>query len=169
MTVGREIMRVSEGLKGRCLCGSVRYQTGSPPLWVTVCHCRFCQRATGADRMVQPVFAREEFRFEGENPAVYSQPSEGSGKAIEVHFCARCGTKLALTFERWPNKIGVYAGTLDDPAAAAVAPEQTKHIFVAEAPPGTILPPGVKVYDHHAMGADGQPVQPHVHTRHFIT
>lgn len=41
---------------GRCLCGQVRYRMTAPPMRVTVCHCRFCQRATGGAYMVEPIF-----------------------------------------------------------------------------------------------------------------
>ena len=140
---------MASGIKGGCLCGQVRYETPGDPLWVTICHCRFCQRATGSDRMIQPVFERETFMLRGACPTVFTQPSDGSGKAINVHFCAECGTKLALTFERWPSKIGLYVGTLDDPALVAITPENSKHIFVSEAPTGTILPPGVKIFYRH--------------------
>ena len=46
---------------GRCLCGAVAYRVGDDPLRVTMCHCRFCQRATGGAYMVEPVFARSDF------------------------------------------------------------------------------------------------------------
>lgn len=157
------------GLTGRCLCGQVTYDTGTEPLWITICHCRFCQRATGSDRMIQPVFERRDFTFSGVSPTVYSQPSEGSGKAINVHFCPQCGTKLALTFERWPDKIGLYIGTLDDPAAVKIQPDNCKHIFVSEAQSGTILPPGVKVFDRHVADVDGTPVEPTIHLKPVTT
>ena len=127
---------MSSGCSGRCLCGNVSYNTGSDPLWVTVCYCRFCQRATGSDRMIEPIFERDSFTFSGENPSIYTLPSEGSGKDVNVHFCDRCGTKLALTFERWPDRIGIYVGTLDDPVSIMATPENSKHIFVSEPVPG---------------------------------
>ena len=133
---------MSTGFKGRCLCGKLSYQTGGDPLWIAICYCRFCQRATGSDRMIEPIFERSLFAFTGLSPAVYSLPSEGSGKDINVHFCTACGTKVALTFERWPDRIGIYAGTLDQPSSVAVTPENAMHIFVFEALPGTILPAG---------------------------
>lgn len=155
-------------MTGRCLCGRAGYDSGAAPLWVTICYCRFCQRATGSDRMIEPIFDRARFSFCGE-PAVYSLRSEGSGKQVQVHFCPDCGTKLALTFERWPDRIGIYAGTLDDPPSLAVTPENSKHIFVSEARPGTILPAGVPVYDRHAAEDDGTPVQPVTHHAPVLT
>lgn len=61
---------MSQGYEGRCLCGKVRYATGCEPLWVTICYCRFCQRATGSGRMVEPIFERAPFTFPKNNPTV---------------------------------------------------------------------------------------------------
>lgn len=155
---------MSTSQRGRCLCGGIEYDTGSQPLWVTVCYCRFCQRATGSDRMIEPIYERDTFAITKGQPTVFTLPSEGSGKDVHVHFCNRCGTKLALTFERWPDRLGIYIGTLDEPASIEPTPENSKHIFVCEARPGTILPPGFKTYDRHATENDGTALEPIIHT-----
>lgn len=147
---------------GRCLCGKVEYVTGGEPLWVTVCYCRFCQHATGSDRMIEPIFERAAFAFTGGSPSTYTLPSEGSGQDVTIHFCSDCGTKLALTFARWPDRLGVYSGTLDDPGAIPVTAENCKHIFTSEARPGTILPAGHKLFERHAVETDGSPIEPTV-------
>ena len=154
---------------GHCLCGAVAYDTGGDPLWTTICYCRFCQRATGSDRMIEPIFERDPFAFTKGAPAVYTLSSEGSGQDVHVHFCATCGTKLALTFARWPDRLGIYIGTLDDPAAIRPALGTSKHIFTSEARPGTILPPDVPTYARHATEPDGTPVAPLIHeTVHIL-
>ena len=159
---------MSDGHKGRCLCGGIAYDTGSQPLWVTICYCRFCQRATGSDRMIEPIFEYDSFAFTEGNPSVYTLASEGSGKDIHVHFCANCGTKLALTFERWPDRLGIYVGTLDDPMSVAITPDNTKLIFIDEARAGTILPPGFKTFDRHATENDGTQIEPVIHGSPFF-
>ena len=159
---------MSVGHKGGCICGNVRYDTGSEPLWVTICYCRFCQRATGSDRMIEPIFEHEDFAFTESSPAIYTLPSEGSGKNIHVHFCSECGTKLALSFERWPDRLGIYIGTLDDPTSISTTPENSKHIFVSEARPGTILPSRFKTFDRHATENDGTPIEPTIHTSPYF-
>lgn len=113
--------------------------------------------------MIEPIFARGSFAFTGRDPAIYTLPSAGSGKDINIHFCEKCGTKLALTFERWPDRIGIYVGTLDDPMSIAATTENSRHIFVSEARPGTILPSGSKAFDRHASENDGTPIEPTVH------
>tara|TARA_R100000935_G_C2767170_1_gene136140 strand:- start:143 stop:514 length:372 start_codon:yes stop_codon:yes gene_type:complete len=118
--------------------------------------------------MIEPIFERSSFTFAGVSPAAYTLPSEGSGKDINVHFCSNCGTKVALTFERWPDRIGILAGTLDEPSAALATRENSKHIFVSEALPGTILPAGFKFFNHHATENDGTPLEPLVHDTPYV-
>ncbi len=150
-------MRAEEGMahQGGCICGAVRYETTAPPLRVTVCHCRWCQRATGSAYMVEPVFDLAALRVTQGEPQVYDHRSEGSGKLVHVHFCPRCGTKLFLTFERFPGAAGVYAGTFDEPDWIAVRPEEAKHLFCEVARPETLLPAGAQAFPGHARAHDG--------------
>ena len=149
-------------IEGGCLCGMLRYRATTSPLWVTVCYCRFCQKATGSDRMIEPIFERKAVSFVKGDPAVFTLASEGSGKDIHVHFCAACGTKLALTFGRWPDHLGLYAGTLDDPGAVSIAKGTSKQIFVSEARPDTVLFADISTYLRHAADNNGRPMASHV-------
>jgi hypothetical protein len=137
---------MSNRLTGGCLCGKVKYDTGSDPLWVTICYCKFCQRATGSDRMIEPIFEHDPFIFIGGVPALYTLKSDGSGKDVNIHFCSQCGTKLALTFERWPDRLGIYVGTLDDPTAGRVGRPHFSTAKLSITPAGSngmyrLLPP----------------------------
>jgi hypothetical protein len=148
--------------KGGCLCGNIRYEVNGPPDWVTVCFCTFCQRATGGSQMTEPIHHISAFEITRGAPKVYTHISGGSGKEVYVHFCADCGTKTHLTFERWPDRLGVYSGTFDDPGWFDMTPGNTKFIFVGEAARGTMIPPGFKTYSAHAATADGTPLEPEV-------
>ena len=127
-----------------------------------MCHCRFCQRATGGAYLVEPIFEASDFLMIAGSPKQYTHVSEGSGKDVHVHFCDTCGTKLFLTFERFKGAVGVYGGTLDDPNWLNVAPEQSKHIFLSVAQNGTIIPPHINTFVEHATERDGSPVEPTV-------
>ena len=154
--------------EGGCVCGAVRYETRGDPLRVTVCHCKFCQRATGSAYMVEPIFRLGDLRVTRGSPATHHHRSGGSGKFVHIHFCAACGTKLYLTFERFAETCGVYAGTFDDPDWFEIGPENSKHIFIEAARPDTILPPGVPAFGEHAIRNDGMPSRPVVFDRPHV-
>lgn len=127
-----------------------------------MCHCKFCQRATGGAYLVEPVFDAADFTMTKGSPTVYNHVSEGSGKEVHVNFCNKCGTKLFLTFERFEGAVGVYGGTLDDPNWLEITPENSKHIFLGVAQKETIIPPHINAYHEHATLNDGTPVTPFV-------
>jgi hypothetical protein len=145
--------------QGGCLCGAVRFATSAEPLGVTYCHCKFCQRATGSAYMVEPIFYKTKFEIISGKPATYAQTSEGSGKQVTIHFCSTCGTKLFLSFERFPQAFGVYGGSFDDPNWFKRTPKMSKHIFLASAQNGTIIPAGISSYFEHAMRNDGTSIE----------
>lgn len=153
---------------GGCLCGKIRYAVDAESTHVTICHCHFCQRATGAPYLVEPVFAKATFSVSTGEPARYSQTSEGSGKAVNINFCANCGTKLFLDFERNPNVIGVYGGTFDDPNWFDRSPDNTKVIFTDCAQKGSFIPAGYKTYREHARTRDGSPTEAYVLNQHLL-
>jgi hypothetical protein len=148
--------------EGGCLCGAIRYAATSPPVRLTICHCRFCQRATGSAYLVEPIFQKTDFAVTSGEPKIYRQRSEGSGKMVDVHFCAECGTKLFLTFERFPDIVGVYGGTFDDPNWFDRSPENSKHIFLGVAQQGTVIPAGIKCFVAHSITNDGTSIEPQV-------
>ena len=159
MTVRRDAEMIHEG---GCLCRALRYRTSGPPLRVTVCYCRFCQRATGSAYMVEPVSHRDDVLVACGDPAVFELTSEGSGKAVHVHFCPACGTKLYLTFQRFPETCSIYAGTFDDPDWFEIDPANAKHIFLDVARHDTLIPSGINAFPGHAITNEGVPNQPTV-------
>ena len=117
--------------------------------------------------MVQPAFFREKYRIVNGEPAKYDIKSGGSGKVITVNFCKKCGTKLHLEFERFPNAIGVYAGTFDDPNWFEQTPANTKYIFLESAQKGTVVRAGYNTFEQHSRLNDDTPLSPTVHDAHF--
>jgi hypothetical protein len=110
--------------------------------------------------MVEPIFPRPAIRMLRSTPTVYSLTSSGSGKRVDVHFCPRCGTKLYLGFERFPDVFGVYAGSFDDPSWIERAPDRMACLFLDNAQTGAIIPASVPVFRQHRMSADGVPDEP---------
>ena len=110
--------------------------------------------------MVEPIFRLEDLRVTSGSPVVYDITSAGSGKLVHVYFCQKCGTKLYLTFERFAETCGVYAGTFDDPNWFAVDADTSRHFYVDVARHDTILPAGVAVFRQDALLNDGTPLAP---------
>jgi hypothetical protein len=153
--------------QGGCLCGTVRYATSSEPLRVTYCHCRFCQRATGSAYLVEPIFHRTCFEITSGKPTTYTHVSEGSGKRVTVNFCPTCGTKLFLDLERFPEILGVYGGTFDDPNWFDRTPQTSRHIFLNSAQRSTVIPAAFSTFREHAMLNDGTPATPLIFERPY--
>lgn len=155
-------------MEGGCLCGAQRYEALAGALRVTICHCKFCQRATGSGFMIEPIFDKAAIRSTRGEPKVYSQTSAGSGMAVHVHFCADCGTKLWLSFERFPSIVGLYAGTLDDPNWIEVTRKNSKQIFLDSARPDSVILAGMNAFGQHSLLNDGTLLDPTV-IDHLVT
>lgn len=100
---------------GRCLCGKVSYEVTSKPLWVTVCFCHFCQRATGSQGLVEPIFDRPDFAITSGEPRCYTHVSTGSGKNVFVHFCGDCGTLVPAGYKTFRQHAAMPDGTPLEP------------------------------------------------------
>ena len=125
-------------LDGGCTCRAVRYRMLSAPLFVHCCHCRWCQRETGASFALNAMIEADRVAVLSGTPEVVNTPSN-SGKGQKITRCPTC--KIAL----WSNYGGagdvvrfVRVGTLDDPDR--LPPDI--HIFTASKQPWVVLPPG---------------------------
>ncbi len=95
--------------EGGCLCGAVRYRATKDPIGVAHCHCKNCQKHTGAAFVTSIGFSGDCFSWVGEEPTLYRSSENGYRG-----FCPNCGSTLSF---HWSD-LGtdwVHAGTLDDP------------------------------------------------------
>lgn len=152
-------MTSSANHQGGCLCSAVRYSVIGAPILLTVCYCRFCQRATGSSHLVEPIWREADFLITSGSPKSYDAVSRGSGKRVTLHFCALCGTKTHQTMERFAGVVGVYGGSLDDPGIAATAKDVWR-IFLDDAAPGTVIAPNVSIWHQHRLDNTGRPLDP---------
>jgi len=103
---------MSDGVyEGGCLCGQVRWRATAAPANVRVCHCRLCQRWTGAPFFARAIFLAETIDWTGETTRWPTSPR------IDRLSCARCGTPMFAQPNDPPRRLGVSLATLDDPAA----------------------------------------------------
>jgi len=122
--------------EGGCDCRAVRYRMESAPLFVHCCHCRWCQRESGAAFALNAMIEADRVTNLAQPPELTNTPSaSGSGQLI-----ARCPScKVAV----WSHYAGagpvvkfVRVGTLDSPD---LLPPQI-HIFTASKQPWVVLP-----------------------------
>ena len=117
--------RVPPMLTGRCLCGAIRYQCGSPLYPPTLCHCESCRRAAGAPAVGWLTVRLGEFKYTTMPPAEFE-----SSPGVHRSFCRRCGTPLTYRNAQHPGEIDVTICSLDQPDQAAPA----DHIWMQDAP-----------------------------------
>lgn len=99
-------------ITGGCLCGKVRYQATEKPLGSMLCHCRMCQRFSGAPVLGGTTFLTEALTFTGCEPTYYA-----SSKIARRGFCAECGTALVYqgTLGVWTKWTMIFTASLDEP------------------------------------------------------
>lgn len=122
---------------GGCTCRQLRYRMTSKPLFVHCCHCRWCQRETGASFALNALIEADRVQLLQGEVEVVDTPSN-SGKGQKIARCPRC--QIAV----WSNYAGagdalrfVRVGTLDEPDR--LPPDI--HIFTASKQPWVVLRP----------------------------
>ncbi|MDH4259908.1 MAG: GFA family protein [Gammaproteobacteria bacterium] len=126
-------------LLGGCDCRSLRYRMDARPLFVHCCHCRWCQRESGASFALNAMIETERTTLLAGEPDIVDTPSE-SGRGQKIARCPRC--RIAV----WSNYSGagpavrfVRVGTLDEPDR--LPPDI--HIFTQSKQPWVVLPPSM--------------------------
>ena len=125
--------------EGGCDCRAVRYRMQSAPLFVHCCHCRWCQRESGASFALNAMIEADRV-VELEQPPELVQTPSASGAGQLIARCPRC--RIAV----WSHYAGagpvlkfVRVGTLDEPD---LLPPDI-HIFTASKQPWVVIPEGV--------------------------
>ena len=95
---------------GGCLCAAVRYEARGIPHEAQLCHCRMCQRASGAPMLAFASFERNAFRWTRGEPRVYR-----SSQLALRSFCPQCGSSLAFEYAAGDRTVGVTLASLDEP------------------------------------------------------
>ena len=106
--------------EGGCLCGALRYRVTKTPTDAAYCHCRMCQRRSGAPAVATVEVPVDGFAFSQGEPAAY----RSSATAHRV-FCRDCGSEIYFSLIDNPSGRSLNLGTLDN--AEAVRP--VKHIW----------------------------------------
>jgi hypothetical protein len=123
---------------GGCACGHLRYRMVAQPLFVHCCHCRWCQRETGASFALNALIEADRVRLLAGAVDMVETPSQ-SGRGQTIARCPRC--RVAV----WSNYGGtgdvvrfVRVGTLDAPDR--FPPDV--HIYTSSKQPWVVLAAG---------------------------
>jgi hypothetical protein len=100
--------------EGGCLCGAVRYAVEGPPLDAGYCHCRLCQRSTGAPVVAWATWPEARFAWTKGTPNLFASSPQG-----QRWHCGTCGTQLLFARMNGPDHRDVTLASLDDPAQLA--------------------------------------------------
>jgi hypothetical protein len=117
----------------------------SAPLFVHCCHCRWCQRESGASFALNAMIESDRVVNLGTEPELVHTPSDsGLGQKI-----ARCPTCRVAVWSHYagsgPITKFVRVGTLDQPD---LMPPDV-HIFTASKQPWVVLPQGVPAFEEY--------------------
>ena len=96
-------------LTGGCQCGAVRFALKTAPGKVSICHCRMCQKASGAPFASLADIERSDFAWTRGQPAAFR-----SSSIAERDFCKECGTPLSFHRIDGP-RIEIMTGAFDRP------------------------------------------------------
>jgi hypothetical protein len=120
-------------LTGGCNCGAVRYEVTEPLLRATYCHCKRCQRRSGAAASPSAHPAPGTFHVvAGEDRLKLWKPEDGG----EKWFCGDCGSPIFGRNLSHPESVGIRMGTFDrDPGV-----RPSVRAFVASAAPWEDIP-----------------------------
>jgi hypothetical protein len=138
-------------LQGGCDCRAVRYRLETSPLFVHCCHCRWCQRESGASFALNAMVEADRVtQLEGV-PEMVDTPS-ASGKGQKIARCPHCRVALWSNYSgAGPSVRFVRVGTLDEPDH--LPPDI--HTFTASKQPWVVLPEGTPAvqayYDRKAF------------------
>jgi hypothetical protein len=124
---------------GGCLCGAIRYRVDTDITELRHCHCRDCQKASGAHGAVVAVIPRDKFKLEKGTPKRYAGKA-ASGRTLFRFFCADCGSQLYGQRESMPDMMTLRAGTLDDSDGLKIG----MHIWTGSARSWSYIDPNAK-------------------------
>ena len=99
---------------GGCACGSIRYVCAGVPVAMLNCHCRDCQRSSGAPFASGFIVRTSDVEITG-TPKRYSVRA-GSGSLATRSFCSDCGAPLFTRGEAAPEFMSIRFPTLDSPS-----------------------------------------------------
>ena len=136
--------------EGGCDCGKVRYRLASAPYVVHCCHCRWCQRESGAAFALNALIEADRVELLGDMPERIDTPTE-SGRGQAIMRCPSCRIAVWSHFGLLGEKASfIRVGTLDNPN---LCPPDV-HIYTASKQPWVIIPDGAEQFAEFYPGKE---------------
>lgn len=130
---------------GSCACGAVRYRVTAKPMFVNCCHCRWCQRESGAAFALNAMVETSRIVLLKGQPDMIDTPSE-SGAGQVFARCPDCRVALWSHYQSAGDKVAfIRVGSLDDPDR--MPPDA--HIFTESKQPWLKLSDGLPVFERY--------------------
>ena len=101
---------MTEAMKGGCACGRVRYTATIDNDEAYLCHCRMCQRSSGAISLAFKNVKQSAVQWDGEPDWYESSP------IAHRPFCRECGTSLGFAFRKDSENMDLTVASFDDPS-----------------------------------------------------
>ncbi|WP_159978082.1 MULTISPECIES: GFA family protein [unclassified Novosphingobium] len=137
-------------LEGGCACGEVRYRLLAAPIVVHCCHCRSCQRESGASFALNAVIETDRVETLTGAAERIDTPSE-SGKGQAIFRCPSCRVALWSHYGgAGPAASFIRVGTLDDPDTCT----PDTHVFTRSRQRWVQIPEDAESYDIFYSGKD---------------
>ena len=108
-------------MTGGCACGQVRFTANVKPDEAYLCHCRMCQRSSGAISLAMVNVQLDAVAWNQEPDWYDSSP------IARRPFCSQCGTSLGFAYKDGSDKMDLTVAAFDDTSAF-----RPKHHFGAE-------------------------------------
>jgi len=98
-----------------CLCGKVTYTASADPIFMGVCHCKDCQRATGS--AFEAVVAVPDGAANVSGTLKVVSVKGESGNSIHRSFCPDCGSTMMTRADVMPGVLMLTTGPMNDTSA----------------------------------------------------
>ncbi len=132
---------MAEGFSGLCLCGAVRFQCDSEPMFQANCHCDDCRRSGGGVYASFAFVDATDLKMAGRTHSF--QSLSDTGNTVTRYFCPECGSQIYHQNSKAPSRLGVRVGLIE--SADWFRPQA--NVYASRRLPSTPIDPEIKAFD----------------------
>ena len=111
---------MTDAITGGCLCGKIRYKVSQPLHSIITCHCKNCQKASGAGASHNALVPKSAVTITSGQPKLFADTAQ-SGSILKRYFCGDCGSPIYSQRANAPDMMVLKVGTLDVPGDMKLA------------------------------------------------